>query len=99
MKTKSKNILRKLTTYIMVLVTICGTFLSSSTPVSASELILNEQTGYSCPHLGYAITHNNIGKKVFCVESGSFTTTGAGCIPESYISPKKIYCYYSYLTN
>lgn len=99
MKTKSKSILRKLTTYIMVLVTVCGTFLTSSTSVSASELVLNEPTEYSytgvSPHLGYAITHNPIyvmkmdGKKVFCVESGIFTTTGGGYIPESYIAPKK----------
>jgi hypothetical protein len=46
----------------MVLVTICGTFLTNSTTVSASELVLNEQTSYSytgvIPHLGYAITHD-----------------------------------------
>ncbi|CWU72985.1 LPXTG cell wall anchor domain-containing protein [Carnobacterium divergens] len=99
MKTKSKSLLRKMTTYIMVLVTICGTFFTSSTSVHASDLVLNEPTAYSytgvSPHLGYAITHNPIyvmkmdGKKVFCVESGIFTTTGGGYIPESYISPKK----------
>ncbi|MBH6948358.1 Cys-Gln thioester bond-forming surface protein [Clostridioides difficile] len=99
MKTKSKSILRKLTTYIMVLVTVCGTFLTNPTSVSASELVLNEPTEYSytgvSPHLGYAITHNPIyvmnmdGKKVFCVESGIFTTTSGGYIPESYIAPKK----------
>lgn len=92
MKTKSKSILRKLTTYIMVLVTVCGTFLTNPTSVSASELVLNEPTEYSytgvSPHLGYAITHNPIYlmkmdvKKVLCVESGIFTTTGGGYIPE-----------------
>ncbi|MCC0692775.1 MULTISPECIES: hypothetical protein [unclassified Clostridioides] len=55
-------------------------------------MVLNEPTEYSytgvSPHLGYAITHNPIyvmkmdGKKVFCVESGIFTTTGGGYIPE-----------------
>lgn len=64
MKTKSKSILRKLTTYIMVLVTVCGTFLTNPTSVSDSELVLNEPTEYSytgvSPHLGYAITHNPI---------------------------------------
>lgn len=29
------------------------------------------------------------GKKVFCVESGIFTTTGGGYIPEEYVSAKK----------
>ncbi|OFI46053.1 hypothetical protein BG262_06095 [Floricoccus penangensis] len=62
MKIKSKNLLRKMTTYIMVLVTICGTFLTNSTSVSASELVLNEPTGYyytGVPvHLGYPLTQN-----------------------------------------
>lgn len=99
MKIKSESILRKLTTYIMILVTVSGTFLTNSTSISASELVLNEPTQYSytgvSPHLGYQITHNPIyvmkmdGKKVFCVESGIFTTTVGGYITESYISLKK----------
>ena len=31
----------------MVLVTVCGTFLTNPTSVSASELVLNELTEYS----------------------------------------------------
>lgn len=96
---KIEKILRKSTTYIIVIVTVCGTFLTNSTSVSASELVLNEPNEYSytgiSPHLRYAITHKPIyvmkmdGKQVFCVESGIFTTTGGGYIPESYIAPKK----------
>lgn len=63
-KTKTKNLLSKLTTYLMVLITIFGTFMTNSTTVLASELVLNEQTGYSytgvSPHLSYPITHDNI---------------------------------------
>lgn len=98
MKIKTKKILKKLTTYIMVLVTICGTFLTNSTSVSASELVLNEpteyyDTGYS-PNVGHSITHNiyvlNMdGKKVFCIESGILANGGEGHIPETYISSKK----------
>ena len=44
----------------MGLITVISTFFSSSTPVHASDLVLNELTGYSytvvSPHLGYAIT-------------------------------------------
>lgn len=98
MKIKTKTILKKLTTYIMVLVTICGTFLTNSTSVSASELVLNEPTeyyytGYS-PNVGHSITHNIYvlkmdGKKVFCIESGILAYGGEGHIPETYISSKK----------
>lgn len=81
---------------LLVLVTLVSTFFTS---FHASDLVLNEPTEYSytgvSPNLGYAIPHNPIyvmkmdGKKVFCVESGIFTTTDGGYIPESYISPKK----------
>lgn len=99
MKTKLKNISRKAMTCLMVLVTVCTSFLATSTTAFASELDLNEKTGYSytgvSPHLGYAITHDNIpimkvdGKKVFCVESGIFTTNGEGYVPETYVDARK----------
>lgn len=99
MKTKLKKLSKKAMTCLMILVSVFTSVFATSTTAFASELVLNETTGYSytgvSPHLGYAITHDNIyvmkmdGKKVFCVESGIFTTSGAGYIPETYVDARK----------
>ncbi|MBC1645823.1 Cys-Gln thioester bond-forming surface protein [Listeria welshimeri] len=91
--------LNKLLGVLMVAMTIISTLFASSSTVHASDLVLNEVTGYSytgvSPHLGYAITHDPLyimkvdGKVVFCVESGIFTTSGGGYVPETYIDSKK----------
>ncbi|MEG0498220.1 MAG: hypothetical protein RR541_09520 [Carnobacterium sp.] len=83
----------------MVAMTIISTLFASLNIVHASDLVLNEVTGYSytgvSPHLGYVITHDPLyimkvdEKVVFCVESGIFTTSGGGYIPEIYIDSKK----------
>ncbi|WP_086445497.1 SpaA isopeptide-forming pilin-related protein [Candidatus Enterococcus lemimoniae] len=96
MKNKIGN---KLLGVLMVAMTIISTLFASLSTVHASDLVLNEVTGYSytgvSPHLGYAITHDPLyimkvdGKVVFCVESGIFTTSGGGYIPETYIDRKK----------
>lgn len=98
MKEKSKNILKRVTTCFMVLVTVCSTLFTTSTPVFASSLALDERTEYSytgvSPITGYSITHSVYvlkidGKKVFCVESGVPANSGEGYIAESYINSKK----------
>lgn len=96
MKNKKLN---KFLGILMVTMTIISTLFASSSTVHASDLVLNEVTGYSytgvSPHLGYAITHDPLfimkvdGKVVFCVESGIFTTSGGGYVPETYIDSKK----------
>lgn len=98
MKTKLKNISKKTMTYLMVLVTLCSSFLATSTTAHASSLNLDEQTQYyytgHSPNVGYAITHNIYvlkmdGKKVFCIESGIPANSGEGYVPESYVNAKK----------
>lgn len=97
MKTKSK-IPQKVLSFVMVLVTLCGTLFSNVLPVHASSLNLDEPTQYYytgvSPNTGYAITHNVYvlkmdGKKVFCIESGIMANSGEGYVPESYVSAKK----------
>lgn len=97
MKTKLS---KKFASTALALATIMTTlFTFAPMTVHASELVLNEPTGYSytgvSPHLGYEITHKNIyamnmdNKKVFCVESGIYTSSGGGYVPEKYIDAKK----------
>ena len=71
----------------MILISVFISLFATSITAFVSELVLNETTGYSytgvSPQLGYAITHDTIyvmkmdGKKIFCVESGIFTTNSA----------------------
>jgi hypothetical protein len=99
MKIKLKNLSKKAMTCLMILVSLVTSLFSTTTTVFASELVLNETTGYSytgvSPHLGYAVTHDNLyvmkvdNKKVFCVESGIFTTSGEGYVPEAYVDARK----------
>ncbi|WP_253197684.1 SpaA isopeptide-forming pilin-related protein [Clostridium algidicarnis] len=97
MKPKNK-LLQKFLGILMVLATIISTFFTSSTPVQASTLVLDENTGYyytGVPvHLGYTLTQSIYvlkidGKKVFCVESGVPAYGGEGHIPETFINAKK----------
>ncbi|MDT2816148.1 hypothetical protein [Vagococcus carniphilus] len=83
---------------LMVLMTLLGTFFTSTVSVKASSLSLNEMTSYSytghSPNVGYVMTHQIYvlkmdGKKVFCIQSGIPTSSGEGYIPEIYISSKK----------
>ncbi|MGX7149230.1 hypothetical protein [Enterococcus ureasiticus] len=83
----------------MIIATLISSFLGTGTIAKASDLVLDEVTGYSytgvSPHLSYAITHDPFyimkvdGKKVFCVESGILADTGGGYIPEAYVNAKK----------
>lgn len=61
MKTKLHN---KIVSVLLALITVITTCIGSGSTVFASELVLNEKAGYSytgvSPHLGYAITHDNI---------------------------------------
>lgn len=94
-----RNQFKQLTAITLIVATIITTLFTSSTTIQASELVLNETTGYSytgvSPHLGYAYTHDPLyimkldGKKVFCVESGIFTNSGGGYVPEAYVNSKK----------
>ncbi|TYV61104.1 LPXTG cell wall anchor domain-containing protein [Listeria monocytogenes] len=97
MKTKSK-ILPKIVSFIMILVTLCGTLFSGVLPVHASSLALDEQTGYSytgiSSNTGYTMTHSVYvlkmdNKKVFCIESGIPANSGEGYVPEAYVNAKK----------
>ena len=111
MKTKSK-IPQKVLSFVMVLVTLCGTLFSNAIPVHASSLNLDEPTQYYytgvSPNTGYAITHNVYvlkmdGKKVFCIESGVPANSGEGFVPETYVNAKKDLlskiAYYGYTTT
>ncbi|ECL7021573.1 LPXTG cell wall anchor domain-containing protein [Listeria monocytogenes] len=97
MKPKNK-LLQKSLGVLMVLATIISTFFTSATPVQASTLVLDENTGYyytGVPvHLGYTLTQSIYvlkidGKKVFCVESGIPANSGEGYTPETFINVKK----------
>ena len=111
MKTKSK-IPQKVLSFVMVLVTLCGTLFSNALPVHASSLALDEQTGYTytgvSSNTGYAMTHTIYvlkmdGKKVFCIESGIPANSGEGYVPEAYVNAKKDklskIAYYGYTTT
>lgn len=100
MKEKSKKIVQKMITSLIVMVTVLTSLFATSIPVSASSstLVLDERTEYTytgvSPITGYAITHNIFilkmdDKKVFCVESGVPANSGDGYIPESYIIQRK----------
>lgn len=80
------------------MLTIVTTFMTSTPTVFASELALDEETGYQytgvSPNTGYAINHNIYvlkmdNKKVFCVESGIPVNSGEGYIPEAFVNSKK----------
>lgn len=97
MKTKNK-ILQKSLGVLMVFVTLFSTFFTSSTPVQASTLTLDEPTNYyytGVPvNLGYPITQNiyvlkQDNKKVFFIESGVLANSGEGYTPETFINAKK----------
>ncbi|MGH1805843.1 SpaA isopeptide-forming pilin-related protein [Enterococcus gallinarum] len=97
MKPKS-NILQKAFSFVMVLVTLVGTLFTNSLSVHASSLVLDEPTQYSytgiSPFTNTSITHNIYvlkidGRKVFCVEPGIPTNSGAGYMGESYVNAKK----------
>ncbi|HAO6008566.1 TPA: Cys-Gln thioester bond-forming surface protein [Listeria monocytogenes] len=84
--------------FIMILVTLCGTLFSGVLPVHASSLALDEQTGYSytgiSSNTGYTMTHSVYvlkmdNKKVFCIESGIPANSGEGYVPEAYVNAKK----------
>lgn len=98
MKTKPK-FLRKSIGVLMVLITIISTFFSTSTPVHASDLVVEGGTGYKytgiSPFTGQMVTHDPIyfmkvdGKMTFCIESGIMTWTGGGYVPEEYVDAKR----------
>lgn len=111
MKTKSK-IPQKVLSFVMVLVTLCGTLFSNAIPVHASSLNLDEPTQYYytgvSPNTGYAITLNVYvlkmdGKKVFCIKSGVPANSGEGFVPKTYVNAKKELlskiAYYGYTTT
>ena len=92
------NISPKVVSFVMVLVTLCGTLFSNVLPVHASSLNLDEPTQYYypgvSPNTGYAITHDVYvlkmdGKKEFCIESGVPANSGEGYVPETYVNEKK----------
>lgn len=90
---------KKFLSFIMAFITMITTICTSGISVYASDLNMNEVTGYSyrgiSPHLGYEVNHKNIykmkmdGKYAFCVESGIYATSGSGYIPENYVDAKK----------
>lgn len=97
MKPKTKYF-NKFLGVLMVLTTLISTLFTSTTPVQASTLVLDETTDYyytGIPvHLGYELTQNIYvlkmdGKKVFCVESGIPANSGEGYTPEAFIHTKK----------
>lgn len=98
MKDKSKSILKKMITSLMVVVTVLTTIFANGTTAFASSLVLDERTEYSytgtSPITGTTITHSMFvlkidGKKVFCVEPGVPANSGEGYVGESYINSKK----------
>lgn len=97
MKTK-RNISQIIMSFIMILVTLCGTLFTNVPTVHASSLNLDEKTGYSytgySSNVGTVVTHDIYvlkmdGKKVFCIESGIHANSGEGYVPEEYVNAKK----------
>ena len=82
--------------FLAILIT---TLFSTTTTVKAEELGVDGSTGYSylgvSPNINGEYYHNPIYKlemmvkKVFCIESGIYTTGGAIYYLEPYISSKK----------
>ncbi|MBC1444015.1 SpaA isopeptide-forming pilin-related protein [Listeria seeligeri] len=95
---KNNKVLQKSLGVLMVFATLFSTFFTSSTPVQASTLTLDEPTNYyytGVPvNLGYPLTQNiyvlkQDNKKVFCIESGIPANSGEGYTPETFINAKK----------
>lgn len=96
---KTNNIiLQKSLGVLMAFATLFSTFFTSSTPVHASTLTLDEPTNYYYTggpvNLGYPLTQNiyvlkQDNKKVFCIESGILANSGGGYTPETFINAKK----------
>ena len=111
MKTKSK-IPQKVLSFVMVLVTLCGTLFSNAIPVHACSLNLDEPTQYYYTGVSLILIMplpimymflKMDGKKVFCIESGVPANSGEGFVPETYVNAKKDLlskiAYYGYTTT